>query len=484
MIFDKALQKYKKMPVVARATGWFVICSLIQKGISFITTPIFARLLSTEQYGLYSVYTSWLQILTIFSTFRLDYSVFNKGMSKYPADRDAYTSSMLGLTTVINTFLLVVYLIFRRTINNFTELNTIIFLCMFLQLYFIPAINFWSLRQRYEFRYRMVVAVTIIMAVCNAGIGVAAVLVSENKGMARIVSGVLVEVIIGFIIYMVCMIKGRCFWNKEYIKFAILFNIPLIPHYFATYIVEQSDKIMIQKLIDFGAAALYSIAYTVGGIVKIFISALTNTLIPLQYGLLEKKDYKELNKQITTVMLGVSCMIVCLSTVAPEVVLVLGGERYMTAVYVMPPVIASVYFSFLYTLLANIEFFFDENKFAMKISFLGATVNVVLNYIFIPQFGYVAAAYTTLVCYVIYAVGHFSFVSKVAQKKAGVTIFSAAKFLGLGFFVTVLSIAMSLLYPYVLYRYILLACMLAIGGLNYRKIIEFLKKMGGSNGKG
>lgn len=156
----------------------------------------------------------------------------------------------------------------------------------------------------------------------------------------------------------------------------------------------------------------------------------------------------------------------------------------MTAVYVMPPVIASVYFSFLYTLLANIEFFFDENKFAMKISFLGATVNVVLNYIFIPQFGYVAAAYTTLVCYVIYAVGHFSFVSKVAQKKAGVTIFSAAKFLGLGFFVTVLSIAMSLLYPYVLYRYILLACMLAIGGLNYRKIIEFLKKMGGSNGKG
>ena len=46
--------------------------------------------------------------------------------------------------------------------------------------------------------------------------------------------------------------------------------------------MEQSDRIMIQKLIDFGAAALYSIAYTVGGIVKIFISALTNTLIPLQ----------------------------------------------------------------------------------------------------------------------------------------------------------------------------------------------------------
>ena len=98
MIFRKAVQKYKNLPVVARATGWFVICSLIQKGISFLTTPNFTRLMSTEQYGLFSVYTSWLQILTIISTIRLDYSVFNKGMSKYPEDRDGYASSMLGLT--------------------------------------------------------------------------------------------------------------------------------------------------------------------------------------------------------------------------------------------------------------------------------------------------------------------------------------------------------------------------------------------------
>lgn len=479
MIFRKAVQKYKNLPVVARATGWFVICSLIQKGISFLTTPIFTRLMSTEQYGLFSVYTSWLQILTIFSTFRLDYSVFNKGMSKYPEDRDGYASSMLGLTTVINTALLVLYFIFRKPVNAFTELNTFLFLCMFLQLYFIPAINFWSLRQRYEFRYRMVVFVTVIMAVCNAGLGVAAVLLFENKGMARIASGVIVEVIIGLIIYAVSMWKGKSFWNFEHVRFAILFNIPLIPHYFATYIVEQSDRIMIQKLIDFGAAALYSIAYTVGGIVKIFISALTNTLIPLQYRLLEEKAYRELNRQITTVMLGVSGMIAGLSAVAPEIVLVLGGEKYRTAVYVMPPVIASVYFSFLYTLLANIEFFFDENRFAMKISLLGAAVNVLLNFLFIPKFGYVAAAYTTLVCYMIYAVGHFWFVSGIASRKAGERILNPVKLLGLGMAVTVLSIAMSLLYPYVICRYILVGAAVLTGAVQYKRVLAFLKRMRG-----
>lgn len=76
---------------------------------------------------------------------------------------------------------------------------------------------------------------------------------------------VIVEVIIGLIIYAVSMWKGKSFWNFEYVRFAILFNIPLIPHYFATYIVEQSDRIMIQKLIDFGAAALYQHCLYGGG---------------------------------------------------------------------------------------------------------------------------------------------------------------------------------------------------------------------------
>lgn len=474
---NKLLKKYKNVPVVARATVWFMICSLLQKGISFITTPIFTRLLTTEQYGLFSVYTSWLQIITIFSTFRLDYSVFNKGMSKYSDKRDEYTSAMLGLTTVINSVLLVIYLIFRQAINQFTELNTIIFLCMFIQLYFIPAINFWSLRQRYEFKYRMVVAVTLIMAVANAVIGILAVLASENRGLARICSGALVEAIIGIVIYIGVMIKGRTFWKFEYVKFAVLFNIPLIPHYFSIYIVEQSDRIMIQKLIDFGAAALYSIAYTVGGIVKIFISALTNTLIPLQYRMLENRQYKELNRQITGVMLGVSYMIVCLSIIAPEIVLILGGKEYMSAVYVMPPVMASVYFSFLYTLLANVEFFFDKNKFAMKISLIGAAVNIILNYILIPYFGFVAAAYTTLICYVIYALGHLVYVNKISASVAGGSIFKSDKLVLLGVFTTTLTIAISALYRYSFSRYVLFFVAMIIILVERKNIFKFVKEM-------
>lgn len=59
--------------------------------------------MTTEQYGQFNVYNSWLQIFTIITTLRLNYAVFNKGMSKYKDDRDAYTSTMQSLTFIIMT---------------------------------------------------------------------------------------------------------------------------------------------------------------------------------------------------------------------------------------------------------------------------------------------------------------------------------------------------------------------------------------------
>ena len=98
---NKYIEKYKSMSVQARAALWFVACSFLQKGISFITVPIFTRLLSTDQYGTYSLYLSWLQILTIFTSLYLYNGVLDNAMAKFKDDRDRYISSMQGLTLVI-----------------------------------------------------------------------------------------------------------------------------------------------------------------------------------------------------------------------------------------------------------------------------------------------------------------------------------------------------------------------------------------------
>ncbi len=467
---------YSRMSVVSRATLWFMVSSFVQKGLSFITTPIFTRLMSQEQFGLYSVYTSWLQIMIIISTFRLDYSVFNKGMSKYPEDRDGYTSSMLGLTTVITTILFVLYLIFSRQINSITELSTIIMCAMFVELYANCAVSFWSLREKYDFRYKAVVFYTLATAIFSSVLGIVSVIAFEDKGAARILSGVLVHALGGMAIYYVIFKRSKKFWSLDYSKYAVVFNIPLIPHYFSTYMIEQADRIMIQKLVSFEAAALYSVAYTVGGLVKIFTAALTNTLIPLQYRLLEKKDYHSLNKNIIAVMLSVVCLLLLIALAGPEIILILGGEEYMPALGVIPPVAASVYFSFLYTLIANIEFFFGKNKFAMKISIVGAMVNVLLNLLLIPRFGFVVAAYTTLFSYIIYAVGHMFYVKRILKTEDAESGLNNRLLLGMGIISMVGCILLGFLYGTRILRVILGILILFVVFINRKTLLGILKK--------
>ena len=101
--------KYRSLSVQAKAALWFTICSFLQKGISFITVPIFTRLMSTEEYGTYTVYLSWLQILTIMTSLYLFNGVYDNAMAKYEKQRDEYTSAMQGLTLVITGAVFALY---------------------------------------------------------------------------------------------------------------------------------------------------------------------------------------------------------------------------------------------------------------------------------------------------------------------------------------------------------------------------------------
>lgn len=476
--FIKSLwDKYKKIPLAVKATVAFFICSILQKAISFITIPIFTRLLTTEQYGQYTLYISWLQIFTIITTLRLNFGVFNKGMTKYRDDKDAYTSTMQGITTILTTVFLIVYIVFRKYINNITELSTFITLAMFLELYLEPAISFWTIRQRYDFKYKSVVLVTLLISIGNAIIGLVAVLISENRGIARILSCIIVQVCIGFVIYVYNLKKGKKFIVWEYAKFAIIFNIPLIPHYFSTYILEQFDRIMIQKISGISAAGIYGVAYSAGNVIKIVTNSINNALIPWQYRKLENEKYDDIGKKLMPIIYIVAATLLIFSAFAPEIVKVLSTEEYYEAVNVISPVSISTFFVFLFGLFGNVEFFYDSNKFTMYLSLAGAALNVGLNLIFIPIYGFVAAAYTTLACYIVFTLLHYIYMNYITNKKIGTVLFDTRQILTVSVGLVVVSIIFSTLYNYTFIRYALILFIFIVIFYKRNFIIDAIKNI-------
>jgi len=476
-VLNKLLTKYRAIPVPAKAAMWFAICSVVTNCISMLTMPLFTRLMSTDQYGVYSIYNTWLQMFTVVATLRLNYAVFNKGMSKYAEDRDTYTASMQTLTTAIVIVCIAVYLPLADFVNGFTGLSTLVTLLIFVEIIFASAVSYWMARKRYEYSYRAIILTTIAISLGNAGFGLLAVLLNEQKDLARIVSCVLVQCIVGGILYIVNLKHARKAFCWDYVKFALLFNLPLLPHYAAMYVLDAFDRIMIQTMVGFSAAALYSVACNLGNVLKIVTNSINNSIVPWMYEKLGQGEYEKLGKTTTAVIVIPVIPVLMLIAVGPEIIWLFGGDKYAAAQYVIPPIAEALVFSFTYTVFTNIEFFFDKNKFVMFASIVASVLNVALNYLLIGPFGYVAAAYTTLLCYALMAAAHYIYVRRLFAQKKIKCPFSGMVLVGMTLLLVGLGFVLTLLYPYAIARLIFFTVCLVALFIFRNKITTLLKSV-------
>lgn len=465
-MIERLWGKYKKIPAAAKAALWFTICNALQKGISLLSTPIFTRLLTTEQYGVYTVYQSWYQIISIFATLNLFYGVFNNGMTKYSEDRLRFTSSMQGLSSVLTIALFFIYLPFQRFWNGVFELSSLYIYAMFVELLFVPAFNFWAAYERYDYKYRQLIIVTLIMSLGSPAIGVITVLNTAYKAEARVLSYVLVQVCIGLIFYIYNIFRGKTLYVKQYWKFALLFNIPLIPHYLSSTILNQVDRIMISRMIGKSEAAIYSVAYNVGSMMTIIITAINNSFTPYMYKSIKADNYVGIrrNSKVVVFIVGIACIIAM--GFGPEIIMIFSSKAYHNAIWVIPPVACAIFFKFLYPLFSTVEFYFEKNYFVMIASCTGAAANMILNYIFINIYGYYAAGYTTLFCYILYSFAHYLFHRKVLKDMGDKRELFDMRFIVLfSLFVLLCMLVMLMLYTMSAARYIVCMCFVVMFGL-------------------
>lgn len=474
----KLIAKYKSLSVVAKASLWFLICNVLQRGLSIITTPVFTRLLTTEEYGIINSYSAWMAIFVVITSFKLNYGVYNKGMSKFKESKDDYNASMQSTTSILTIAFAVVYFLFVDYFNEITGLQTVVMICMIVHMFFEPVIGFWSLRERYDFRYKKVVLVTIAMSIlCPLTSALSIVFWKDSAANVKIISNVVVVSIFGIAIFIYNFRRSKKIFDLKYVKFALLFNLPLIPHYFSEYILDQSDRIMIQKMCSQTALGLYSVAYNAGMTLKILVTSINSAILPWMYRQLEKKEFDKIHKMIMKVLLFLSISLCMFILIAPEIVRILATPQYMEAIYVIPPVTVTVIFIFLFGIYGNIEFYYDKNMFTMNVSIGASILNIVLNLVLIPSFGYVAAAYTTLVGYIILCVSHAIFVEKISIKKNKRKIFDEKHIWILIAYCILFGIMSSFLYKYTLIRYVGFAIVILLMIIKHDEIINLVKQI-------
>ena len=447
------------MSLPARASFAYMMVSFIQKGLSFITGPIFTRLLTTEQYGQISIYQSWQQIFFIFASLCLSYGVFNNGMLDYRDDRDCFSFSLLILSNIATIILASFIIIFYAWVQPYIKLAVPFEVIMFISFMFQPAFAFWTARQRFDYKYKMVSIITILTSILSPLIAIILILhTNDQKVMAKIFGSEGVLIICYFVFYIRCFIKSKMKIKIDYWKYALKFNLPLIPHYLSQIVLNSMDRLMIAALISESAAGIYSVAYSAAAVVSVIWSSINSSLIPWTYEKCEKKAYDRIavvTQNIVTVYAIICIMVIYM---APEIMMILAPKSYLGGVYVIPPILGGVFFSSLYFIFANVVYYYKSPKYVMYASVIAAISNFFLNWWLIPIFGYVAAGYTTLFSYIVQTVIDYFAMRKVV----GQCIYNMKYLIALTTGVMFIALTSNLLYPHTIIRYSILGIVIIL----------------------
>lgn len=481
-MLENIKEKYNQIPVAMKASLWFVVCSILKDAVDIFVTPIFTRILTTEQYGIYNVYNSWLQIFKIIFTLYLFSDVFNVGLLRFEKERDQFVSATLGFTTTVTGFFCVLYLFQHNFWEQILDLPEFMVLLLFAQVLAYVPYYCWIRRERFDYHYKNVVVVSLLYVFLQPVLGILAICCVDlpiNPGYTRIIVAVSVQFLIGMTLYVGMMCRGKTFFHGKYWMYSLKTGIVLIPFNLSKVVLNQSDRIMINSFFGKSEAAIYSVAHSGAFVIQAVMEGVNGAFVPWFYRKLKKEDNEGIVPVVNVLVLVVSAAVFSISLVAPEVMKILADEDYYIGVYCIPSLAYSVYLIFIYTLFSDIELFYGKNGYVTVASAVGSVTNIILNAIFIPEYGFIAAGYTTLASYLVMCSGNYFFVRKcLRDAEVNEAEIYNLKFILLNSSVLfVFSIVCVILYEWTIIRVSLLVVCILVIIVNKNKLIDIYREV-------
>lgn len=469
------IKKLKKIPLGFKSAIVFLAATLFSKGLAFLTTPIFTRLMSLEQIGKINLFSSWYSLISTIVTLSLTSGGFVLALKEFNQERNQYISSILSLTSINAILISIFYFIKPSFWNNITGLSSRLMILMLIGFLVAPASDFWFARQRYEYKYKVSGVLIIVSSVTASVLSIFVVLnlnriKATNIAEGRLMANYIVIFGMAFIIWFSTLIKGKTFYNKKYWRFSLKLSLPLVGYSVATQILNTSDRIMIGKIIDNSAVGIYGTLYTVSSLSIMVWSALNSSFEPYLYQNMSKEDHKI--KEISLGLLGLYGVIAnILIFCAPEIVKILTTKEYYESIVIMPPIAAGIFFIAVSNLYSNILVYLKKTQCIMIASGIAAILNVILNAIFILKFGYIAAAYTTLIAYIIMAFILIISARYEYNKKEGNlnNIYDNKKIIIISFVVVICSFLGMFTYDYTIFRYLCIIILIILCIISLKK---------------
>lgn len=393
----------------------YTIGNILVKGINFLTLPLFSRLLSTAEFGVYNIFISYDAILIVLVGWAMHSSV--KSAHYEYKKTDEYVSSISLLYIITALIYTGIIIIGGDKLSSWLGFSGMILLMLIPFSFSGAVIHLYNERISLEYEYKKYLTIALLNSVGNVVVSLILIVTvfRNQRDVGRIVGTVATIFIIALVLLIKMYIKAPPKINKRFWKFGVLYSLPIVPHGISQVLLSQCDRIMISNIINDSVAGIYCLAGNLRLVLTIISTSIGTSWSTWFFAKMENGNKEEIQKNSSLLVRLFVVFTVGLMALSPELIHLLGGREYDSGKYVAVPMIMDAFILFLYNIIVTSEYYKQKTKYIMLGTLVAAVINVITNYVFISKYGFIAAAYTTLFSYICYLLLH-AFISKKLVK--------------------------------------------------------------------
>jgi O-antigen/teichoic acid export membrane protein len=262
---------------------------------------------------------------------------------------------------------------------------------------------------RVEYNYKIVSIINILSSLLGVILSIYLVrkIFMANAYYGKILGSGLLVIVIGIIYLVFFLIKGKTLINKNYWKYALVLSIPFILHNISGVINSHFDRIIINNYFGSSQAGIYSFGYSFATIIGVIIASFGQAFGPYALDKMEKNQIEKIKYVSKAYKIFFILFYSLFLLVTPEFVKILAPQDYWDGISVIPFIFMGNFFIFMNSFEVYSQYYLKKTKYKAAGTLIAALVNIVLNLIFVPKFGYIAAAITTSISYLLIVIYNF-----------------------------------------------------------------------------
>lgn len=396
-----------KSSTVVKASVGYTVSNILVKGISFITLPLFVRMMSVEDYGVYTTYVSYESILAIVIGLGLHASI-RAANNEFKESINAYCSSVVLLPVINSLCFLLMAVVLGNLVPLFPNHNKLIVIAMVLQSFGTSVLYIYNTILSLKYKYKEYLMVSVFNTIGNIAISLILIIYCfrTETYFARMVGSVIPLILVSIYIFFRLNKKSRIEYSKQYSLFALKYSTPLIPHGLSQVVLAQFGKIVIQSVYGYAIAGIYGFAYTIVLIPQVLSASLETVFSTWFFENYKNNTRNKVRRFSSMYVFAYSLVIIAMIAVSPEVIYIMGGEAYGKANEILIPALIGVLITHLYTVPVQVEYYEKRTNYIAIGTLFAAVLDVILCITLIPKYGYKIAVYITVATYSLYYIYH------------------------------------------------------------------------------